>query len=63
MQALGLVRMSKEQNVIEISFNKISECKKIGLGRVWGHSGSLKAFEHHGMLEYRGVQGGFKRGP
>ena len=32
MQALGLVRISKKQNFIEISFDKFVECKKMGLG-------------------------------
>ena len=31
MQALGLVRILKK-NLVEISVNKISECKKRGLG-------------------------------
>ena len=35
MQALGLVRILKKQNFNEISFNKISECKKMGLGRFY----------------------------
>ena len=34
MQALGLVRISRKQNFVKISFKKISECKKIGLGRL-----------------------------
>ena len=33
MQALGLVKIFKKQNLIEISFVKISKCKKMGLGR------------------------------
>ena len=31
MQALGLVRISKKQNFIEISFDKFLEFKKMGL--------------------------------
>ena len=31
MQALGLVRISKIQNFVVISYEKISECKKMGL--------------------------------
>ena len=34
MQALGLVRISKKQSFVKISFKKISECKKMGLGIV-----------------------------
>ena len=33
MQALGLVRISQKQNFIEILLGKISQCKKMGLGR------------------------------
>ena len=33
MQALGLVRISKKQDLVEISFEKISECRKLGLGQ------------------------------
>ena len=33
MQALGLVRISKKQNFVEILFRKISERKKKGSGR------------------------------
>ena len=32
MQALSLVRISKKQNFIEISFDKFLECRKMGLG-------------------------------
>ena len=32
MQALGLVRISNKQNLIEISFDKFLERKKMGLG-------------------------------
>ena len=32
MQAFGLVRISKKQNLVENSFTKLSECKKIGVG-------------------------------
>ena len=31
-QALGLVRMSKKQELVEISIKKSSECEKMGLG-------------------------------
>ena len=34
MQALGLVRISKKQNFLEISATKFPECKKRGLGRI-----------------------------
>ena len=34
MQALGLVRISKKQNFVEISFKKNSECKKWN----WAHA-------------------------
>ena len=33
MQALGLVRISKKQNLIEISLKKMSEYKQMGLGQ------------------------------
>ena len=33
MQALGLVRIPKKQNLVENSSTKISECKKMRLGR------------------------------
>ena len=33
MQALVLVRIPKKQNIVKIQFTKISECKKMGLGR------------------------------
>ena len=36
MYALGLVRISKKQYFVEISFKNISECKKMGLGRSHG---------------------------
>ena len=29
MQALGLVRISQKQNFVEMSFEKISECKEL----------------------------------
>ena len=32
MQALGLVTISKKLNLIEISFDKFLDCKKMGLG-------------------------------
>ena len=32
MQALGLVRLSKNLNFVAISFTKLSECKKNGIG-------------------------------
>ena len=32
MQALDVVMASKKQNLVEISFGKISECKKMELG-------------------------------
>ena len=32
MQALGLVTISKKQNFVDILLEKISECKKLGLG-------------------------------
>ena len=34
MQALGLVRIQKNKILVKISFKKISECKKIGLGYI-----------------------------
>ena len=33
MQALGLVKISKKQNLVEILYKKISECKKNEIGR------------------------------
>ena len=33
MQALGLVRISQKQNLIEILFKKMAECKIMWLGR------------------------------
>ena len=33
MQALCLVRIFKKPNLVEISFTKVSECKKMGLGQ------------------------------
>ena len=49
MQALGVVRISKNQNFIEISFEKISEFKIMGLGRHLFASWMLpqKHLEHH----------------
>ena len=35
MQALGLVRISKKQNSVEILPENFSECKKMGLDRIY----------------------------
>ena len=42
MQAVVLVRISKKQTFGEISFKKISKCKKIGLGPKCTSSGLME---------------------
>ena len=66
MQALGLVRISKKTKIVKISFRKISERKKMGLGHPgWKNNSVLgiRGDQLRAPVERLGPSQGFKKGP